>query len=100
MIKKCCVCGREFDAKRKIDVVCSDPDCRSARYKEVTARWKKEHYEHVKELNRASAKRRRARKKAEREARAIQAQTFVADGYAERQMQKSLALAGKVRPTL
>lgn len=100
MIKKCCVCGREFDAKRKIDVVCSDPDCRSARYKEVTARWKKEHYDKVLESNRRCAKRRREREKARKEAEAMAKKEIVADGYAERQIKKSLELAGRVRTTL
>lgn len=100
MIKECCVCGKKFEAKRKIDIVCGDPDCRNARYREGIAEWKKKNYEHVKELNRNSARRRRERKKAEREAAEKVRQSFVAEGYAERQMQKSLELVGKVRTTL
>lgn len=100
MIKKCCVCGKEFNAKRNYDVVCNDPDCKDARYREVTAQWKESHYERVKEINRNYMKRRREREKAEREAKARQARGFVADGYAERQKQKSLELAGKVRTSL
>lgn len=100
MIKNCCVCGREFDAKRKTDIVCSDPDCRNARYREVVAKWKQEHYDKVLESNRRCAKRRREREKAQKEAEAMTGKEIIADGYAERQMQKSLELAGKVRTTL
>lgn len=100
MIKQCCVCGREFEAKRNYDIVCSDPDCRSARYKEVVARWKQEHYDKVLESNRRCAKRRREREKAKKEAEAMTRKEITADGYAERQIQKSLELAGRVRTTL
>ena len=99
MSKVCCVCGREFEPKRKDQVTCADEDCRKAHYREVEMRWKKNHYDKVLEQNRNWMKKQRARKKAEKEAR-LARQNFVADGYAERQMAKTLAMVGKVRTEL
>ena len=96
MTRKCCICGKEYEPMRKDQVTCTDSDCRKAHYKEVSALWKEEHYDRVLEQNRKWAKKNRARRKAEKEAR-LTRQNFEAESYAERQKQKTLELAGRVQ---
>lgn len=90
MTKECIICGRPFEAVRRCDKACPDPDCRKALYAEGVYRWKMEHIERNRQLNREYMARRRAKQKAEK------AKAFTADGYADRQKQKTLAMVGRV----
>lgn len=96
MTRRCCVCGCEFEPKRKDSVTCSNKDCRQAHYREGVALWKEKHYDRVLESNRNWIKKNRAKKKAEKELR-LSRQNFTAEGYAERQKQRTLELAGRVQ---
>ena len=90
MIKKCCVCGKEFDAQGK-DKTCST-ECRKA----MRRSWEKDYRERKgRAYNREWM--REYRKERNLEAKE---DTLVGLGYAERQRQKTLALVGKVRTTL
>lgn len=91
MIKQCCVCGRQFDAQGK-DKTCSK-ECRKV-MKRIWARAYRERKgrEYNKEWMREYRKERNLSEHKE--------DTLIGLNYAERQKQKSLELAGKVRTTL
>ena len=99
MTKQCCICGCEFEPHRKNQIVCPDEDCRRAYRLEYLRRYNKERREHqrkaVNEYNRKWMADYRARKKAE-EVEQIEG-VFPADGYAERQKQRTLELIGRVQ---
>lgn len=99
MTRECVVCGSEFTPKRKDQVTCSDSDCKRIRYSEVVLAWKRKNREKVNDYNKKWIKKHRAKLKAEKELQQKR-KNFTADGYAERQKQKSLELAGRVRTTL
>lgn len=96
MTRECCICGTEFEPKRKDQVTCSDPDCKKIRYSEVVLAWKRKNREKVNDYNKKWIKEHRAKLKEEK----AKKRDLVADGYAERQMADSLAKAGKVRTEL
>lgn len=91
MIKQCCVCGRRFDAQGK-DKTCSK-ECR----KVMKRRWMREYRERK---GRAYNRDWMHEYRKERNLPEVKEDTIVGLGYAERQKQKSLELAGKVRTTL
>lgn len=91
MIKECCICGRMFDAQGK-DKTCSK-ECRKIMKREWTRAYReRKGREYNKEWMRDYRK--------EKSLPETKEDTLVGLGYAERQMQKSLELAGKVRTTL
>ena len=91
MIKQCCVCGREFDAQGK-DKTCGK-DCR----KVMKRFWARAYRERKgREYNRDWMREYRKEKNLSE----TKEDTLIGLGYAERQKQRSLELAGKVRTTL
>lgn len=108
MIKKCCICGKEFEQKRKSQVTCLDPICRKTRYKQRQAEYSKG-VNSIRGVDKRTYKREkareyRARAKGEKYApnlgKGNAEQMPNADDYAERQKKKLLEQAGKVRTTL
>lgn len=94
MTKKCCICGCKYHPRQKNQVTCGDPDCRRIQHLEYMSRYGKKHRKEHREYNRAWMQKRREEQKAEEEARANREW---ADNYAERQIQKTLTLAGKIQ---
>ena len=94
MTKKCCICGCEFTPRQKNQVTCGDPDCKRIQHLEYMSAYGKKHRKEHREYNRAWMQKRRMEQKIEEEARA---KREWADNYAERQIQKTLALAGKIQ---
>lgn len=78
--RKCAVCGREFIPRRRDQHSCGDPEC--------VYRWKNRN------LKTKNASRTRVKQTT---ARVPKSDTIVAIGYAERQMARSLELAGKIK---
>jgi hypothetical protein len=97
MTKECCVCGRKFETKRKSRKTCGDYDCQYAQHlaylTEYARKRRKTHRKAINEYNRKWMREYRARQKAE----AKEINSFESEGYAERQRQKTLAMAGKVQ---
>ena len=95
MTKRCCVCGIEFEADKKSRVTCNSAECKHIHHlaymREYDRKRRKEKRKAVNEYNRQWMQKQRAK-----EAEAIR-QGITADGYAERQIARTLALAGKVQ---
>ena len=94
MTKRCCVCGIEFEADKKSRVTCNSAECKRIHKKEYTREYGKrrrqEKRKEVNEYNRLWMQKKREKEEAIR-------QGITADGYAERQIERTLALAGKVQ---
>ena len=94
MTKRCCVCGIEFEADKKSRVTCNSAECKRIHKKEYTREYDKrrrqEKRKEVNEYNRLWMQKKREKEEAIR-------QGITADGYAERQIAQTLALAGKVQ---
>ena len=91
MIKKCIICGRKFDAQGK-DKTCSK-ECRKVMKRE----WARAYRERK---GRAYNREWMREYRKERSLPEVKEDTLVGLNYAERQKQKSLELAGRVRTTL
>ena len=79
--RTCAVCGKKFIPRRRNQRSCGDPDCVYA--------WKSR--------DRKTNNAKRNRTTAKSEPRVPKPDTIVAIGYAERQMARSLELAGKIK---
>lgn len=91
MIKRCCICGREFDAQGK-DKTCGK-ECR----KVMKRIWMREYREKKgRKYNREWMREYRK----ERDIPEVKEDTLVGLGYAERQKQKTLERVGRIKTTL
>lgn len=104
MTKNCMVCGRAFETNRPKQVTCGDTDCKRIYHNEYQriylANRRKEKRSEINEYNRQWMRDYRTRKrlqKAAEEKERQSRQNFTAEGYAERQMQKTLAVVGKIK---
>lgn len=86
----CAICGAKFVAGRKGALFCSK-QCRYENHKRYSLEW----YHAHKGLRDAQQKERR-----ERERRKAKPDTIIAIGYAERQKEATLKMAGKVKVEL
>lgn len=109
-MKRCCICGKPFEPTRRSQVTCLDPHCRKARYKRTQAEYGKSEH-NVRGVDKRTYKREKQREYRARAKGEVYVPNFppkpketpletAPSSYAERQMQKSLALAGKVKVTL
>lgn len=104
MTKQCIVCGKPFEPKSRRQLMCS-ADCQRERNKWRCKKYNDAHgYEPDKYAKALGVTRREyfriKRKQYRKTERKTDRHDFTADGYAERQKQKSLELAGKVSTTL
>lgn len=88
----CRICGKVFYANNKRQVICSK-ECKKIASREWAKRYNNKHRAEINERQ----KLKRERKKLEA---AKKPDTIVGKGYAERQIAKSLEMAGKVRTEL
>ena len=96
--RKCIICGCEYIPRRSDQKTCGSKECMKERQKLNWLEYRKNNYAAVLKANRRyMAKRREERK---REEDPPKKDTIVAIGYAERQKQKTLAMAGKVNTEL
>lgn len=101
MTRRCCICGAEFEPKRKDQVTCLDEDCKHIQHleylRQYAANRRKEKRSEVNEYNRLWMRGYRDEQKAIRKARLQAINSFEGLNYAERQKTKTLAIAGKVQ---
>ena len=99
IIKKCCVCGKEFQAKRKDQITCASVECmerhRKDYIKAYAPQYRKKNRDRVNKNNREYMRRRRKREKEQ-----AKEDTLIGLNYAERQKQKLLESVEKVRTEL
>ena len=96
--RRCIICGVEYIPRRSDQRTCGSQECKKARQRLNYLEYRKNNYAAVLENNRRSmAKRRRER---EMEKELPKKDTIVAIGYAERQREATLRMAGKVRTEL
>ena len=96
--RRCIICGKEYIPRRSDQRTCGSDECMKARQRLNYLEYRKTHYAALLETNRrCMAKRRKER---EMEKHPPKKDTIVAIGYAERQREKTLAMAGKVRTEL
>lgn len=95
--KRCIICGREYIPKRSDQRCCLDPKCLRERQRINQREYRERNYGKVLESNRKASARRRAEERMEE---AKLKDTIVAIGYAERQREQTLRMAGKVRTEL
>lgn len=94
----CIICGKEYIPRRSDQRTCASAECKKARQRLNYLEYRKNNYAAVLETNRRSmAKRRRER---ELEKQPPKKDAIVAIGYAERQREATLRMAGKVRTEL
>lgn len=96
--RRCIICGKEYIPRRSDQRTCGSDECMKARQRLNYLEYRKTHYAALLESNRKSmAKKRRER---EIEKHPPKKDTIVAIGYADRQREQTLRMAGKVKVTL
>lgn len=93
--KLCIVCGKEFIPRRCNQKSCGGPECKREVQRMARKAYIKKNYLKVRDDNRKYMQRMRGEI-----GRTPKPDTIVAEGYAERQIARSLELAGKVRTEL
>ena len=96
--RACEICGKIFVPKRFNIVTCADPECKRRSKLDKQNRWYRENYTRIREEKRKAAEVQEYVKIDE--PHVPKPDTIVAIGYAERQMQQSLEMAGKIKLTL
>ena len=94
----CEICGRMYTPGRIDQRTCGSKECMKARQRLNYLEYRKENYAAVLETNRRSMAKRREEKK--HKENPPKKDTIVAIGYAERQREATLKMAGKVRTEL
>ena len=96
--RRCIICGVEYIPRRSDQRTCGCAECMKERQKLNYREYRKTHYAALLETNRRSMEKKR--KEREMEKQPPKKDTIVAIGYAERQREATLRLAGKVRTEL
>lgn len=94
----CIICGVEYIPKRSDQRTCGCKECMKERQKLNYREYRKTHYAALLETNRRSMAKKR--KEREQEKQPPKKDTIVAIGYAERQREATLKLAGRVKTEL
>ena len=97
-IRQCCICGREYIPRRSDQRCCGSYECKKARQRLNYLEYRKNNYAAVLETNRRSMAKRREERMREKDP--PKKDGIVAIGYADRQREQSLKLAGKVKVEL
>ena len=96
--RRCIICGVEYIPRRSDQRTCGCAECMKERQKLNYREYRRTHYAALLETNRRSMEKKR--KEREMEKQPPKKDTIVAIGYAERQREATLRLAGKVRTEL
>ena len=94
----CIICGVEYIPRRSDQRTCGCKECMKARQRLNYLEYRKTHYAALLETNRRSMAKKR--KEREMEKQPPKKDTIVAIGYAERQREATLKLAGRVNTEL
>lgn len=96
--RRCEICGREYTPRRSDQRTCLGENCMKERQRLNRIEYRRKNYGRVLENNRRAMEKRRAeRYLAEHPPKE---DTIVAIGYADRQREQTLRMAGKVRTEL
>ena len=96
--RRCIICGKEYIPRRSDQRTCGSDECMKARQRLNYLEYRKTHYAALLESNRKSmAKKRRER---EIEKQPPKKDTIIAIGYADRQREATLRMAGKINTEL
>ena len=96
--RRCIICGVEYIPRRSDQRTCGSQECKKARQRLNYLEYRKENYAAVLETNRRCMAKRREKRIQEKQP--PKKDTIVAIGYAERQREATLKMAGKVRTEL
>ena len=96
--RRCIICGVEYIPRRSDQRTCGSQECKKARQRLNYLEYRKENYAAVLESNRKSMAKKR--KEREMEKHPPKKDTIVAIGYAERQRETTLRMAGKINTEL
>lgn len=94
-MKKCVICGKEFEPYHSRQKTCGDKECRRLHHLAYSKRYNKEHKAQLRDYKREYMHKKRHHVtyyKIEK----VEKKAMTADGYAERQKAKLLAMAGRV----
>lgn len=94
----CIICGKEYIPRRSDQRTCGSEECMKERQKLNYREYRKTHYAALLETNRRSMAKKR--KEREMEKHPPKPDTIVAIGYAERQREATLKMAGRVNTEL
>ena len=94
----CIICGVEYIPRRSDQRTCGCAECMKERQKLNYREYRKTHYAALLETNRRSMEKKR--KEREMEKQPPKPDTIIAIGYAERQREATLRLAGRVNTEL
>ena len=96
---RCCIiCGKEYIPRRSDQRTCGSEECLRERQKLNYREYRKTHYAALLETNRRSMAKKR--KEREMEKHPPKPDTIVAIGYADRQREATLKMAGRVNTEL
>lgn len=90
--RHCVICGKEFIPRRCNQKSCGGPECKREVQRMARKAYIKKNYLKVRDDNRKYMQRMR-----NSEQRTPKPDTIVAEGYAERQMAKTLEMVGRVK---
>lgn len=96
--RRCIICGREYIPKRSDQRCCLAPECMKERQRLNRIEYRRKNYAKVIETNRKAMEKKRAEKYLKENP--PKEDTIVAIGYADRQREQTLRMAGKVRTEL
>ena len=96
--RRCIICGVEYIPRRSDQRTCGCAECMKERQKLNYREYRKTHYAALLETNRRSMEKKR--KEREMEKQPPKKDTIVAIGYAERQREATLKMAGRVNTEL
>ena len=96
--RRCIICGVKYIPRRSDQRTCGCAECMKERQKLNYREYRKTHYAALLETNRRSMEKKR--KEREMEKQPPKKDTIVAIGYAERQREATLKLAGRVNTEL
>ncbi|MBQ1296769.1 MAG: hypothetical protein IIY21_22180 [Clostridiales bacterium] len=98
--RECVICGEVFTPMRANIKTCSNPECKRKWKLKQQRDWYRENYSSALESRRERAKMVREAEVEISEPHVRKEDTIVAIGYAERQMEQTLKMVGKVRTEL
>ena len=91
--RTCVICGVTFKPGRKNQVTCASPECRKARHAQVAEEWKNTNHDYILAVRRRNREEKRIEENAKPD-------TIVAIGYADRQIEQTLKMVGRVNTEL
>lgn len=97
--RTCAVCGTVFIPERANVKTCDNPKCKKQRQRQQQRDWYKANYASAQERRRDQAKRIKEENKVD-EPHQPKPDTIVAIGYADRQRQETLKMAGRINTKL